>query len=159
MNRPTFPIIIISDNKWIDLIPEENNLFKVATSALTDPRIFEDTIAFDSNGNKWTYKQTTDKFKNTLLTRILAKTFYNPLLDATVLWTSHGTYKIEELKIKFKKCVDEDDDIITQFEEGSVIKTEIDNSQTFDDLIKILNKYIFDVNEEEIWKEQEKRNK
>ncbi len=114
---------------------------------------------FDSNNLKWTYRQTVESFKSNWFTRALAKTFYNPTLDAKVIWTSKGIYSIDELKEKINDCVDNDDDIITQFEEGDVIKSAVVRSSTIDEIIQVLNKYVFDVNEEELWKEQEERHK
>jgi hypothetical protein len=157
MTQPTFPLIAISKDDSVNLVPEEKYFSKVATSALINPIVFQDTILFDSDNNKWTYKQTSEEFKNTFLTRILAKTFYNPLLDAKVVWTKADTYQIAELKEKLKICVDKDDDIITQFEEPDVIKSAISNAATFAEILKVLNKYIFAVNEGELAQEQESR--
>jgi len=53
--------------------------------------------------------------------------------------------------------VDRGDDIITQFEEGEIIKGQINNCDSFENIIKTLDKYVFKVNEEELWKEQESR--
>lgn len=154
MTQPTFPLIAISKDGSLNLVPEEGYFSKVATSALIDSTVFQDTILFDRDYRKWTYKQTSEKFKNTLLTRILAKTFYNPLLDAKIIWTNADTYQIGELKEKLKTCIDKDDDIITQFVEALVIKSAIDSAETFIDVLQILNKYIFAVNEHEIAHEQ-----
>lgn len=159
MTQPAFPLICITKDKGLDLVPSEIYFSKVATSALVDTRVFQDTFLFDKNGNVWTYQQVSDKFKNSFLTNFLAKTFYNPLLDAKVIWTNVGTYQIEELQNKLKSCVDKDDDIITQFEEADVIKSSLDQATTFADILKVLNKYVFDVNEEELWKEKEGRPK
>ena len=112
---------------------------------------------YDKQGNKWSYKQVSDKFKSTFLTKLLAKTFYNPLLEAKVIWTQVGSYQIKELQNKLKYCIDKDDDIITQFEEGDVIKSNLDKSDTFDNILEVLKKYVFEVNEEQLWKEQELR--
>lgn len=150
MTQPTFPLIVISNDNSLDLVPEEKYFSKVATSALIDPIAFQHNFLFDNSGNKWAYKQVSDKFKNTLLTRILAKTFYNPLLDAKVVWTKVGTYRLDELKEKLNNCVDKDNDIITQFEEADVIKSAISNASTFADVLKVLHKYVFNVNEDQI---------
>ena len=159
MTQPTFPLICITKDKGLDLVPAENYFSKVATSALVDTSVFQDTFLFDTNGNVWSYKQVSDKFKNNFLTKFLAKTFYNPLLDAKVIWSNVGTYQLKELQDKLKSCIDKDDDIITQFEEADVIKSSLDKATTFADILKILDKYVFAVNEVELWKEQEGRPK
>jgi len=157
MTQPIFPLIAISKDDSLNLVPDEKYFSKVATSALINPVVFQNTILFDSENNKWTYKQTSEKFKNTFLTRILANTFYNPLLYAKVIWTKVDTYHIDDLKEKLKTCVDKDDDIITQFEEPEVIKSAIGNAVTFAEILKVLNKYIFEVNEGKLAHEQESR--
>ena len=147
MTQPAFPVIAISKDDSVILVPDETYFSKVATSSLINPLAFQDTILFDGENNRWSYKLISEKFKNTFLTRILASTFYNPILDAKVIWTKVGTYHVDDLKENLKTCVDKDDDIITQFEEPEVIKSAIDNATTFVEILKVLNKYIFEVNE------------
>jgi hypothetical protein len=154
MTQPVFPLICITKDKWVDIVPAKNYFSKIATSALVDTSVFKDRVLFDNNGNIWSYQQISDKFKNNFLTKFLAKTFYNPLLEAKVIWTNIGTYQIKELQDKLKSCVDKDDDIITQFEEADVIKSSLDRATTFDDILKVLDKYVFNVDEEELWREQ-----
>lgn len=159
MTQPTFPLICITKGKYLDLIPAESYFSKVATSALIDPSIFDGTFLFDKTGNVWTYKQVSSNFRNNIWTKFLAKTFYNPLLEAQVIWKKVGSYHLDELKDKLKTCVDKDDDIITQFEEADIIKSSIEQAMTFDNVQHVLNKYVFDVDEKELWKEQERRPK
>ena len=67
----------------------------------------------------------------------------------TINWTT--------LKNDINNQVDRDDNIITQFEEGEIIKQKVENCDSFDDIVKTLDKYVFKVNETELWKEQESR--
>ncbi|MGG9962316.1 hypothetical protein [Ferruginibacter sp. SUN106] len=159
MTQPAFPLICITKDKGLDLVPTEIYFSKVATSALADTSVYQDTFLFDKNGNVWTYQQVSDKFKNNFITKFLAKTFYNPILDAKVIWTNVGTYQIKDIQNKLKCCVDKDDDIITQFAEADVIKSSLDQATTFADILKVLNKYVFDPNEQELWEEQKSRPK
>jgi hypothetical protein len=159
MTQPAFPLICISSDSGIDLIPSELSFSKVSTLALTDRTYFDQVFLFDRDGKKWTYRQVSENFKNNWLTKTLAKTFYNPTLEVKVIWTFKETYALNELKDDLKDCVNKDDDIITQFVEADVIKSTIDDAKTFDDILDVLNKYVFAVNEAELWKQQEKRNK
>ena len=154
MTQPLFPLICITKSNGIDLVPAESHFSKVAASALFNTSIFHNTLLFDKNYTIWKYQQVSDKFKNNLLTKLLAKTFYNPLLEAKIIWTNAGSFKLKDLQEKLKFCVDEDDDIITQFEEAEIIKASIDQATNFDEIIKVLEKYIFAVNEEELLKER-----
>ncbi len=82
---------------------------------------------------------------------------YNPQIRVTLKWTKIGDYKLGDLKNDIFKQTDRDDDIITQFEEGEIIKEKVKDCDSFDDIIWTLNKYVFKVDEEELWKEQESR--
>jgi len=152
---PHFPAIMIYDDAWLNIVVSADVFSKVAVSALINPSVFKGDVLFDANGDKWTYTLVSDGFKNTFLVRLLAKTFYNPRLDATVIWNRLGSYSLDELKAGINLCVDKDDDIITQFEEGSVIKAAVDAAASLDEIVVVLNKYVFEVNEELLWKEQE----
>ncbi len=159
MTRPIFPLICISDGGGLDLIPDEKWLSRVSTLALIDPAYYNSFFCFDKDNQKWSYRQVADSFKNTWLTRVLAKTFYNPSHNARVIWELNGPYEINELKNQLNNCVDKDDDIITQFEEADIIKSAINTCSSFDEIIQVLNKYVFAVDEKELWKEQDERDK
>lgn len=145
MTQPTFPIICIDNG--LEIIVSDKSFSKVSTLALLNPDFFDNVILFDVQHNQWTYKQTADKFKNTFLTRLLSKVFYNPIFDAKVIWTFRGNYELDYLKSKIIKCIDKDDDVLTQFTEPEVIKSSIESSSSFQELIKLLNKYVFEYRE------------
>jgi hypothetical protein len=157
MKQPTFPLIYIFENESLDLILSEESFSKVSTLALINTTNFEKVILFDKGYQKWTYKQIADSFKNNWWTKLLAKTFYNPTLNAKVIWTLIGEYNLGELKNIVQVCIEKDDDIITQYEEAEVISNSIDKAETFEDILKVLNKFVFEVDEKKLWKEQENR--
>ena len=71
-----------------------------------------------------------------------------------LIWKKHETYKLTELKDKIKKCIDLDDDILTQFVEADFFKYNIEKASNFSEIVEALNKYRFEVeNEENIFKE------
>ena len=140
----------------LDIIEDEKPFAKVSVLTIINNRP-NNTIIYDGENNKWTYELTSDQYNNTFLTRLLAKTIYNPQLDATVNWSRLGTYSLEELKDEIYACIDADDDILTQFEEGDHIKSVIDNCIDFQAIIRQLKKYVFEVDEEKLWKEQDER--
>ncbi len=148
------PLISISNNGGLQLIPDKMPFLKVSAVSLLDKHWNNETF-FDAENVKWTYTLIADKFKPNWFTEILARTFYNPRFRADVLWVNNGLYTIAELKEKIKHCVDKYDDIITQFEEGDVIKIAIDKATTFEDIVAVLNKYVFEVDEEALWKEHD----
>jgi len=140
MTRPTFPLICLDDNQ-IDLATK--GMTKAVASALVGKSVFANAVHFDKNGDKWTFTLASDKFKSTFISRFLAKNLlYNPLVEVNQTWQNLGKYSLEELKNQINKIIDKDDDIITQFEEGNIIKVDINNCASFDDLVKALKKYI-----------------
>lgn len=159
MTKPTFPLICIAGDGALDLVTNEVMLSKTSALALTDPTSVSDAFLYDKNGNRWTYTQVADNFKKTWLTRMLAKTFYNPAYNVKVVWTLNGSYNIDELKSGLNNCIDMDDDIITQYEEAGIIKSAVNSATDFNSILKVLDKYVFAVDEEKLWKEQEGREK
>jgi len=144
---------LIYNNEVLNLVPMKGHLSKA--TALGFIRQTEQKVAFDGNGKKWTYRLTSVKFRDSFVTRLLAHTFYNPVIDVEPEWTMQGNYGLQELQAVINQCVDKDDDIITQFVDADTIKAAVLKANSFDDLYDTLNKYVFEVNEDELWKEQE----
>ncbi|NRD19003.1 hypothetical protein HNV08_03005 [Winogradskyella eckloniae] len=157
--QPELPLICIYKNKGIEIINGETIKFFNRTSANSLILGKDDAEMYSSEMNILNLEQKTDKFKNTKWNRFLAKTIYNPSFDVTLNWKQIGTYKLTELKTKIKDCIDKDDDILTQFVDADFFKYKIDESSDFTHLIDNLNKYRFDIiDEESIWKENDEWN-
>lgn len=157
MSFPAFPLIAISEQDSLYLLADEHTLEKASASTLIQQE--NNGYLYDARGKKWSFLLSAEGFKNTWLTRLLAHTVYNPLYNVSVKWTDHGNYDLYGLKEEINRCVDADDDVITQFAEDEVIKEAVNNAVSFSQLVTLLKKYIFDVNEKELWKEQESRKK
>ncbi|MBJ2176516.1 hypothetical protein JBL43_19870 [Aureibaculum sp. A20] len=142
--KPQFPIISIY-NKGLDIIPSDTDLTKATVLAVLNGSA--NTHAFDGNGQKWTYEFTSDKVNDKFLTRFLANTFYNPIVDIKTNWTLMDKYTLEELKKEISECIDDDDDILTQFIESDDLKKEIFESKSFESIIQQLKKHVF----QELW--------
>jgi hypothetical protein len=154
MPLPVFPLLAISPQNSLELLYDDSNLQRASALFLLQQK--DSGYLYDAAGRKWTCAMSADSLKNTWLTRLLAHTVYNPLHKVTIKWIDHGSYNLYDLKEEINHCVDTDDDIITQFEEAEVIKAAIDRAISFDQLILALKKYVFDVNEKELWKEKQK---
>ncbi len=149
--KPEFPIITIYKLQGLDIIDDDIALRNVSTLSFLNQSKAEYKI-YDSNGKRWTLEFINNHIKTNFITRFLANTFYNPIVKVDLEWEEEGVYSLNELKNDISLCIDKDDDILTQYEEASVIKNAISNGNTFDDILFTLNKYVFDVNEEELWK-------
>jgi hypothetical protein len=156
-DRPTYPIVLTDDSTgYLDLIDNDDRLTNSNALGLIKG-VHKRFQAYDKGGQLWRVGKVDSNYKINGLTKFLAYTVYNPQIKVNIEWTKIADYKLDDLKKDINKQVDRDDDIITQFEEGEVIKEKIENCDSFDDIIKTLDKYVFKVNEDELWKEQESR--
>ena len=151
---PKFPFISIYNGVALDILESADQLNKVSTLALFDTK---ETVGFDSDLNLWSYSFQRSGFKPSLLTKILANTFYNPLVEVQVIWEHRKQSDLKELKSIVNTCVEKDDDILTQFVEADYLQNKINESKSFQELLETLRKYVFDVEEESIWKELEEQ--
>lgn len=156
-DRPTYPVILTENStSYLDLIDNEDSLTNSNVLGLIKGghKKFQ---AYDKDGHLWKVDKVSSNYKLNGLIKFLAYTVCNPEIKVTIRWAKISDYKLLDLKSDIIKQVDRDDDIITQFEEGEIIKGKIENCDSFDNIIKTLNKYVFIVNEDELWKEQESR--
>lgn len=145
--NPKFPIISIYNNA-VDLIPDETYLSKAKVLGVLKGN--SNSIAFDSDGKKWKFELTSEKITDNFMTRFLANTFYNPTVDVIPKWKMISEFEIDEIKNELIKCIEKDDDILTQFVDAKKIKNLINEANSFETLYDILNRYVFEYNEEEI---------
>jgi hypothetical protein len=64
-------------------------------------------------------------------------------------------YELQELKMILFEYVDKDEDILTQFVRPDKLKQAINNSTLFNEIYNALKKFVFEVDLEQIWKEEE----
>jgi hypothetical protein len=140
------------DNQAVDIIPSKSYLTR--STVLGVLRGMDGIVTYDAQGQKWKCELVSEKVKNTFVIRLLANTFYNPEVDVRYKWHKIGQYQLPEVRGSLSVCIDEDDDLLTQFVEGEYLKEAINNCGTFEDVYQTLNKYVFDAKEEEIWDEQ-----
>jgi hypothetical protein len=152
--KPNYPLISIYNNA-LELIPDSSILTKATVWAVLNDNTI--SVAFDGDGRMWTYELIAENVKDNFLTRLLANTVYNPSIEVQPRWTLKENYELSKLKSVLNGCIDKDDDILTQFVEAETIKQAIIDSKTFEDIYAVLNKYVFDVDEEELWKEEENK--
>jgi hypothetical protein len=97
---------------------------------------FDKNLVYDSSGRKWKSRGIESPYKRTWWRRLLAEV-YNPIITVTVLWGDAKAYALDELKLAYRKAVDQDDDILTQFVEAEELKSRISQTKTFDQLIEV----------------------
>lgn len=136
-NKPNLPILAIEQNRFIELITIESIHSFSKASAL---QIIEGSglELFSVDGSIWKLEQFGNKFRDTIITRFLAKTVYNPTYTVTLNWIKIGVYKLDELKQKICDCIQKDDDILTQFVSAELFIDKINNSKDFNAVIAVL---------------------
>jgi hypothetical protein len=154
--KPEFPLISVYKNCGLNVFKDDSMFRRITTYTFISQNPDENEF-YDRNGKRWTFKFINNNIKNDFKTRILANTFYNPMVSVNLDWKQTGDYNLTELKNAIFQCVDKDDNVITQFEEADVIKNEIRKCLTFEDILLTLNKYVFEVDEKALWGEQERR--
>lgn len=145
-NRPTYPIILTDPSGYLDLIDNEDGLTDSNVLGLIK-EVQKNFQAYDKDGFLWRVSEIDSNYRINALTKLLAYTVYNPIIKVSLAWTRIGVYKLDELKTDICNQTDKDDDVITQFEDGEVIKDNLKTCDSFDDIVRILNKYVFKVDE------------
>ncbi len=74
------------------------------------------------------------------LVRFLAFTVYNPRRTIRLRYEHIGEYKLPELKRRIWECVEQDDDILTQFLEASEIKAALDQATDFEHVAALIRR-------------------
>jgi len=74
----------------------------------------------------------------TSLSRILAKTIYNPKFSVRYEYRARGDYRLSELQHALVEAIDRDDDVLTQFHDAEELKRRLSQAQSFDDVVGVL---------------------
>ena len=139
---PPLPLIAIaSKNASLLLITGDFPLHQA--SALYLFKSDENTCYYDGDGKVWKSRIIPLSYKPTLFKKLLAYTFYNPLLAVTRTWDQVSTYSLTELKGQISKCIDRDDDLMTQWIGPDELKELLLICDDFSAIVKMLSDYVF----------------
>ena len=140
---PTLPLIAItSKHACLDLITKDSPLHQ--TNAFSLFKADEKNICYyDGNGKVWKSQITPLAYKPTLFKKLLACTFYNPVLSVKRTWDQVNAYPLPELKDQIVRCIDKDDDILTQWIGADELKKELLTCNDFSAIVKMLSDYVF----------------
>lgn len=121
---PPLPLIAIN-NGYLQLVDKDYPFNQTNALGLIR-KVVDNTSYFDRNGKCWNSEIIAKDFRPTMLTRLLAYTFYNPKLVVERIWTQGGSYVLNELKQQVHYCIDKDNDILTQFLESGHLKAKLE---------------------------------
>jgi hypothetical protein len=148
---PTLPLIAICKDV-IEIIDGSYPLDKTNLLGLLQYSTNE-CLYYDKEGKVWSSTISSEKHKPTFLNKVLANTFYNPSIAIQRSWTQQRRYELHELKDSICRCIDKDDDILTQFIEAGILKGKVGSCADFAGLISTLLMYVFQPDEEQINRE------
>lgn len=146
---PPFPIVTIYRENAIDILNGEHALNQTTLYGYIKHES-DKNIYYDKDGMQWTSSIYSQKYKPTLLTKLLASTFYNPTIKVERTWAQIGRYELPELIKQVIHCMDLDDDVLTQFIGASELKLKVSQSNSFEELVRLLFDYVFKPNQEVI---------
>jgi hypothetical protein len=140
--KPSFPIISIYNDRGLNIFDNDSKFRTISTLTFLKQNPEQNNF-YDKAGDKWTFSFVNPNIKDSFKTRFLANTFYNPTIKVELEWRHLEKYRLNDLINHILKCVDQDDDIITQFEEAETIKNNLEKSQTYEEIIQTLKKLVF----------------
>lgn len=141
-DKPTFPLIITDNSGYLNTPESETDLTTCKVFALIKG-FYQKLEAYDENGYLWKVDNVLSKYPINRLTKFLAYSFYNPLIEVTLFWSKRKVYQLNYLKKLINEQVNKDDDILTQFADSDIIKNAIENCQSYNKVFQTLNKYVF----------------
>jgi hypothetical protein len=156
MNQPMPPLIAVGNkNRYLFIFTESIEEVSKITLCTYWRRNSEKDFYFDSNGNIWDYSfhQPQPNFPKTWWRILLAHTFYNPYIQVEAEWQIVGEYDFNDLKMLCIQCIENDDDVLTQYVEPDYLITKIVTAKSFEELVIVLNTCVFEIDEDELYKE------
>ncbi|QHT70416.1 hypothetical protein GXP67_29060 [Rhodocytophaga rosea] len=155
MTQPTYPLVMVYNNRVLNIIPTEVDLSQPTPFGTIRPT--DQEVAFDGNGNKWTYRLTSNQsnqFEVSFSKKLLLYTLPSPIIIVKPEWTNQGVYQLEELKEVIIACVRNSDYVIASFTDMDGVEAAISQANSFYELYQNLSKYEFIIEENVLWGEQ-----
>lgn len=135
--KPEFPLILELKHNYLDLVPDEDAVKSASAYGILYGK--GNGICFDSNNRKWRLTLTSSKIKNNTFTKLLAATFYNPTVETVALWEPIGNYEMDELKKMVINCIENDDDVLTQFIEVDEFSDKVSQCNTLQEVYNTID--------------------
>lgn len=141
--KPNFPVLVLDKHGYIDIINSSKELTKCSLVAFLNG-FYESLEAFELGGLAWKVNEAKTTHRINWFTKFLTYSFYNPKIDVQIDWKVQKNYKLDILKERLVKFIDEDDDIYTQFNDAETLRNVINNTASLSELVDNVKKYIID---------------
>lgn len=135
---PAFPVFLINNRGCVLGAKEMAPFNRTTLLGLCQAGKFKDRY-FDAQGRIWSARIVKAPYPVNIWTKILSQ-LYNPYIDIQLEWKQEGTYALTDLQDELCKCVDKDDDILTQFMAAEKLKGLIREANSFEHLFNRLKK-------------------
>lgn len=135
---PTFPIIEINDLGCLIGTEKLDDMTRCSLVGICQRR-YERASYYDSKGILWSVRVSKAPYPVNIWTKIMGQ-IYNPRFSVELQWVTERPYEFRELQEAICKCVDMDDDILTQFIEADKLKKLVLETSDFHHLFNRLKK-------------------
>jgi len=130
-------IIVVGENGWVDQQDRlEPHLRANAYGFFR--RWWTGVTYFHRDGYQYRIAAVRPPRPLGVVDRILATTLYNPQLDFAIEYAVVGTYEVAQLRHAVATAIQRDDDTLTQFHEAPVLLARVNQAQSFDDVLAVL---------------------
>ncbi len=135
---PEFPILAINDRGAVIGSNSPDDLTKCSLVGLCQGK-FERMRYYDAKGVLWSASVVKAPFRVSIWTKALGQV-YNPRFSVELGWRNERSYEFSELQEDVCKCVDMDDDILTQLIEADKLRKLILEASNFHHLFNRMKK-------------------
>jgi len=131
-----FPVLVIADDGWVDYIDSPEQLSAWTYSAIrkySKRRV----MLYDSGENGWILNKLEPSNPCSLLGKCLAS-IANRQVPARLFVRSLSETPLEKAKELLYVAIDQDDDILTQYNPANEIKDDVAKAYSFESLVEAL---------------------
>jgi hypothetical protein len=129
-----FPVLIIASDGWVDYIKQDKGLQAFNYIAIRKYNKLRPLI-IDSDDSVWQVTEISPNKPLNLLDKILAYTFYHPLLPVSFQLAKITDRPFDLIKDALGQAIDADDDILTQWSDADELKRAVREANSFDALV------------------------
>ena len=130
-------MILVGPRGWIDLWSDLRPSLTTTRYACLDRR-WKSVVLYHRDGHRYSIALIEPPRRFNFLTRALAATVYNPVIQARLHYQRDGRYDIEELRGSIRRAIEADDDVLTQFHDADELIALLGSAQTFDTIVSVL---------------------
>jgi hypothetical protein len=134
-----FPLLLIASDGWIGYFKNNEELGDWNYLAINKYNHIK-PIIMDADDLVWKINRILPNKPPSFIDKLLAYTFYNPLIPVTFELDPVAENPLTVVKEAVKQAIDADDDILTQWVEADKLQGAVKKASSFKSLVAILKK-------------------